>query len=190
MILIFVLYAFLGATFTIGKEALLYVPPIFFIGLRMVIAGLLLLGYVKFYKKQSFKFKFKLSHLYWILAVAFFQFYLSFTLEFVSLKYLTSAKTCLLYNLSPIITALLSYFVFKEFMTMKKWAGLGIGFLGFFPLLLAQAPSDENILGTIGFISIPELLMFGAVVTSCISWIAMKKLTKEYKYCLFFINGL
>lgn len=188
MLLIFFVYTLFASTFTVGKEALLYISPIFLTGFRMITAGALSLAFVKLYKKQSFHIK--PEHFVWIAMVAVLQFYLSFTLEFVSLNYLTSAKTCLLFNLSPFVTALFSYIFFKEIMTPKKWLGFIIGFAGFFPILRAQAPASEKVLGYFGFISWPEIMMFGSVVSSCAGWIALRKLTREYNHCYFFINGL
>ncbi len=147
MWLILLLYAFFASTFTIGKEAIMHVPPLFFITIRMVIAGALLLGFVKF--RDHLAFKIKREHYKWFAAIVLFHIYFSYSLEFVSLKYITSAKACLLYSLSPFITAVFSYIYFKEVMTPKKWAGLIIGFLGFLPVMIASAPVVENTLGSL-----------------------------------------
>ena len=122
MFLLFVLYAFFASTFIIGREAVLAVPPMFFIGIRMVIAGILLIGFVRIFNKENFKFK--KEDFFWFAGIVLFHIYLSYILEFISLQYLTGAKVSLLFNLSPFITALFAYFFFGELLSFKKWIGL------------------------------------------------------------------
>ncbi len=188
MISIFILYALFGSTFTIGKEAIAHIPPIFFIGLRMILAGILLIGFVKFYQKKSVRIKSK--DLILVGLVAFFQFYLSFVLEFVALDYLPSSKVALLYNTSPFITAFLSYLFFSEVMTFRKWIGLIASFLAFIPLIMETADGKELALGAIGSFSIPEILLLTAVVASCLGWIAMRPLTRDHSNSYILINGV
>jgi drug/metabolite transporter (DMT)-like permease len=184
---IFVLYALFGATFTLGEAAVRSVPPLFFIGTRMIIAGILLLGFVLFKKRKEFKFN--ISDWPWFLGIVLFHIYLSYCTEFFSFQYLTSSKVALFYNLSPFITALLSYAFFKEIMTPKKWLGLGIGFAGFFPILKSSAPSVESSLGSIGFVSYAEIIALVSVTSACFGWVFMKKLTTERGYSYIFVNG-
>src|SRR5438552_6442085 len=102
MLLIIVLYMLLASTFTIAKAVLLYVQPIFFIGLRMVLAGSLLLGYTYLFRRSWIRF----TSAHWPLfaQIIIFHIYLAYTLEFIALQTISSAKACLLYNLSPFIT--------------------------------------------------------------------------------------
>ena len=53
MILILILYALFGSTFILGREAVMAVPPIFFIGIRMLLASAFLLTFTKFYSGTS-----------------------------------------------------------------------------------------------------------------------------------------
>jgi hypothetical protein len=55
MILVLLLYASLASTFTLGKMLLSFLPPFLLIGVRMVIAGSLLLGFHYFTTKEKFK---------------------------------------------------------------------------------------------------------------------------------------
>jgi len=188
MLSIIALYALFGSTFTIGKVGISFVPPIFFTGIRMILAGFLLLAFVKFYQKKSIKIATK--YLWLVALVAIFQFYASFVFEFVALDYLPTAKASLLYNTSPFITAFFSYLCFSEVMTFRKWIGLIASFLAFIPLLLAGSDGRELVLGSVGFISIPEILLLLAVVSSCVGWIAMRPLTREYNQCYILVNGI
>ena len=187
MYLVLILYALFGATFTLGDAAVRVMPPLLFIAIRMMLAGLLLLGFVKTQHKEDFKFDMK--HLPWFLGIVFFHIYLSYCTEFFSFQYLTSAKVAMFYNLSPFITALFAYFVFKEVMTPRKWLGLAIGFGGFLPLLESKAPAVESTLGTFGFISVAEIIALVSVTSACAGWVFMKKLTTEFHYSYIFVNG-
>lgn len=162
------------------------VPPIFFIGIRMVFASLILLGFIKFWQRDSLAIKRKDAP--WFIGIVFFHIYISYVLEFSGLKYLTGAKACLLYNLSPFVTALFSYFFFGELMTKRKWVGLAIGFLAFIPSLMVEAPAQELSAGGFGFISWPELMLMASVTSACAGWIFMRKLTRELGYSYFFVN--
>jgi drug/metabolite transporter (DMT)-like permease len=78
MFLLFVLYAFFASTFIIGREAVLAVPPMFFIGIRMVLAGILLVGFVRIFNKESFKIK--KEDLFWFAGIVLFHIYGSYVL--------------------------------------------------------------------------------------------------------------
>ncbi|MCF7900052.1 DMT family transporter [Candidatus Babeliales bacterium] len=187
MYLILILYALFGSTFTLGDAVVRVMPPLLFISIRMILSGLLLLGFVKIQHKKDFKFNIK--HLPWFLGIIFFHIYLSYSSEYFSFQYLSSAKVALFYNLSPFITALFAYFIFKEIMTPRKWLGLAIGFGGFLPLLESQAPSIESTLGNFGFISVAEIIALVSVTSACIGWIFLKKLTTDFNYSYIFVNG-
>lgn len=188
MVAILALYALFGSTFILGKEAVSFVPPIFFIGIRMVLASLFLLLFIKLYQKHSLKIKREDAP--WFAGIILFHIYVSYVFEFVGLQYLSGAKTSLLFNLSPFVTALFSYFFFKEVMTPRKWIGLLIGFCAFLPSLLSQTPGTENTLGSIGFISYPELFLIISVISASAGWIFMRKLTRERGYTYFFVNTI
>lgn len=188
MILILILYALFGSTFILGREAVMAVPPIFFIGIRMLLASGLLLAFTKFYSGTSLVIKRK--DYFWFAGIVLFHIYIAYIFEFVALQYITGSKACLLYNLSPFITALFSYLFFSEIMTLRKWIGLAIGFGAFLPILLSQAPAQELVNGEYAYISYPEILLLISIVSSCIGWTFMRKLTRELGYAYFFVNTI
>ena len=59
MYLVLILYALTGATFTLGDAVVRVMPPLLFIGIRMILAGLLLLTFVNIQHKEDFKFNIK-----------------------------------------------------------------------------------------------------------------------------------
>ncbi|MCL4229646.1 EamA family transporter [Candidatus Dependentiae bacterium] len=187
MTLVIVLYALLASTFTLGKAALFYFKPFFFIGLRMVPAGLILLGYLYFFRRERFVFHRK--DVWFFLQVILFHIYATFLLEFWALQYLTSSKACLLYNTSPFFAAIFSYFFFKEVLTRKKFVGLLVGFLGFLPIMLTEGPQEAS-LPEVSFLSTAEIVLLLSVVTSVYGWILMREMVKIRGYSPFMVNGV
>jgi drug/metabolite transporter (DMT)-like permease len=186
MLYVFLLYALFASVFTIAKTALEYSQPFFLLGSRMLLAGVLLLGYQFFIKKERFQFDKKT---WWrIIGLSLFNIYLTNAFEFWGLKYLTSFKTCFIYSLSPFVSALLSYFMFEEKLNWKKWSGLLLGFLGFVPILLSQTASEEQT-GHIFFFSWAELAVMMAAICSVYGWILLRQLVKEHNLSQLSANG-
>ena len=173
MILVLLMYMFFATTFVFGKMALAYSEPMFFIGIRMIVAGVLLLAYQYLRCPKELTYDKKLWWLY--LHIILFHIFAAFTLEFWALKYVAASKACLIYNLSPFVTALYAYILTNERLTIKKWVGLGIGFIGALPILLSQSYMEAGA-GTLLRISLPEIALLGAVASSAYGWLTMKKL--------------
>lgn len=184
-LLLLLLCAFSASTFTVGKAALQYTIPMFLIGIRLFISGIIFLIYY-YYKYRELPSLHK--HDYWVLAqVSFASFYFAYSMEFWSLQYLSSSKTAILYNLSPIIAACFSYFVFNEKMTFKKIIGLAICLLSFLPILLVPEPEEAQ---SIFFLSWPVLGVFAAVVSFTYGWVVMRKAIKRHFIPTVFVNGI
>ena len=186
MVFVILLYLLFASTFTLGKAALSYVPPFLFIGMRMIFGGSLLLTYYRFITKQKIAIKNYDYSLF--LRIVVFHIFCAYTLEFWALEFVSSAKACLLYNLSPFITALFSYFLFAEKLSYRQLCGLLVGFLGFIPILLAQTPLEE-LSWHVGFLSCYELALIGSVVSSAYGWMVMKDLINK-GYSFIMINGI
>ena len=153
----------------------------------MTIGGLILLSYLFFYANEHFVLKRK--HIWWFVQMIILGIYVTYALRFWALKYMPAAKTNFIYNLSPFMSALYSYFLFNERLSAKKWLGLGVGFLGLIPILLSTT-RPEQALGEFTFISWPELAVILSVATHTYSWIVMRKLVKEKNYSPMMVNGI
>lgn len=186
MIFVIILYLLFASTFTLGKAALLYVPPFLFIGVRMVLAGTLLLGYYRFIAQQKITVQKKDYSLF--ARIILFHIFCAYTLEYWALEHVTSAKACLLYNLSPFVTALFSYFLYAERLTYRQVCGLIVGFLGFIPILIAQSPA-EQLSWHIGLFSCYEMALIASVIASAYGWMVMKSLINK-KYSFILVNGI
>jgi drug/metabolite transporter (DMT)-like permease len=202
LILVFILYMLFASTFTLAKAAMLYMAPFFFIGVRMLIAGSLLLGYLYFtrYFTQKISGQDKpglLSEirLYvtqdWklLLQLGFFHIFCAYTLEFWALQYVSSGKAALIFSASPFITALLLHMLYRDRLSRKQWAGLSIGFLGLLPVIIPHI-AQESLVGSIGLFSYPELALIGSVISSCYGWLVFKELMVHRGYEPLTLNGI
>jgi drug/metabolite transporter (DMT)-like permease len=186
MALVLLLYGLFASVFTVGKLGLEVSSPFFLVGSRMGIAGALMLSYLYFFKREQLKLKKEDLLQFFLLGT--FNIFLTNVCEFWGLKYLTAAKTCFLYSLSPFVSALLAYLLLNERMTGKKWLGLIVGFLGFIPVLLHQT-SQEELTGHFWIFSWAELAVMTAAVSSVYGWIILSKLMRQGYHPLL-VNGV
>jgi drug/metabolite transporter (DMT)-like permease len=187
MFLVFLLYALFAAVFVICKMGLLYAQPLFLVGSRMAMAGILMMAYQLIVDPKAFAFSRKA--LWLVFFLAFFNIYLTNACEAWGLQYLSSAKTCLIYSLSPFASALLSFFLFSETLSKRKWLGLCIGFIGFIPIALESAPVAE-LSDTFLSFSFPELAVTVAAFSSVYGWVLLKQLITEHSVAPMVANGL
>lgn len=186
MYLLILLSALSASTFILSKSLLAYAPPIFIIGVRMLGAGLLFYLYYSLTTRPEERKRIEYQDIFLFIQTGLISFYFSFIFEIWSLQYLTAAKTSFLYNLSPFVASVFSYIFFNEKMTIKKFIGLSIGFLGFIPILIAT-PIKEPL--SFGFISWAELGMLCAVLCYTYGWIVMRRLIKK-KYSATLVNAV
>lgn len=187
MLLIVLLYALFASSFSLSKAILQYTTPTFLVGVRMVVAGIILLAYQYFSPRE--KFKVKKKHIWLFLQIILFGIYISYLLRFWGLKYMPSFKAAFIYNLSPFLSSYYSYLFFNERITKKQWLGLMIGFIGLLPVIMSSSAS-EQVLGEFAFISWPELAIIGAVILHSYSWIVVRKLVKDKSYSPMMVNGI
>ena len=192
MILIILLYFLCAATFPLAKATLALAHPFFYVGIRMTIAGLLLLSVYRFFKgplppmKRLSRHSGQRSDVSLFLQVALFSIYCAYMLDLWSLQYLTSIESAFIFNLSPFMAALFSYLWFAEMMTATKWIGLGLGSASVLPLLFARngelvAVSTEQI--------VPIVALICSVAASAYGWIVMRELVKNRDYAPLVVNG-
>lgn len=176
LFLVFLTFFIWSTSFTLGKTTLACCPPVFLTGARMFIAGVLILAFLFLFKRKDFKLT--KQQIFPLILLSFSAVYLTNVFEFWGLQYLTAAKACFIYSLSPFLSALFSYFQFKEKITGKKLLGLLIGFVGFVPVLISQSGAEE-LRGGLSFLSWAEISLILAVVFSVYGWVLLRKLGKE-----------
>lgn len=190
MILIILLYLICACTFTIAKATLAFSQPIFYVGVRMIAAGALLLGITRFFKgTRTGGDSLRIKTGDWLLfaQIIFFNIYIAYVFDLWSLHYITSIESALVFNLSPFAAAAFSYVWFSERLTSKKFLGLCIGSLSIVPLLFART-GETIALDTTRLV--PLLMLIISVVASAYGWIVMRELIKNRSYSPFFINGV
>lgn len=180
------MYATWSSIFSLGKMALENSPPIFLIGFRMVFAGVILLTWL-FIEDRS-RLKIGKKQILPLTALAVFSIYLTNILEFWGLQYLSAAKTCFIYGLSPFFAAIFSYIYFREKVNMRKLLGIIIGFSGFVPVLMMQTGS-ENLLSAFSVFSWPELAIMGAAIFSVYGWVLLRIIVKNQTLSPMYANG-
>jgi drug/metabolite transporter (DMT)-like permease len=171
--LLVIVNALFATTFTICKAALnTGITPVFLIGLRMSIAGFCLLTYWYLFgltQKGKIKENLKGVILYTCFGIA-----VAFLVGSWVLRNTTSIKLSLVFNLSPFISALLSYFMLKEKINRKRWIGLSVGLFGFVPLALCSTESSSILK-----LGIFDFLMLVPVFAYTYGWVQMRALVKN-----------
>lgn len=184
--LVVLLYATWSSVFTFGKAVLEYTTPLFLTGTRMLLAGAMMLLFLAIRNRSQFS----LDKRKWLSigALAIFSIFLTNVLEFWGLQYLTAAKTCFIYSLSPFFAALFSYFHFKEKMSKAKWIGMFIGVLGMIPVFMTQTGSEE-LFSAFGFLTWPTLAIVGAALFSVYGWVILRLIVKDSEISPVMANG-
>ena len=180
------MYAIWSSVFSIAKITLAYSSPIFLTAFRMLLAAVLLLAFLAITKRSSFKLQWR--QILSITVLAFFSIYATNILEFWAVQYMSAAKTCFIYSLSPFFAALFSYLHFGEKMNSKKWLGLLLGFIGIIPVLTLQTGSEE-LLNAFGFLSWPALAIMGAALCSVYGWVLLRIVVRDQMISPSMANG-
>lgn len=180
--LIFLLYALLASTFTLGKVLLFYAPPLFLTAIRMSIAGTLLLGmYYLFDKKRLLVFS------AWdyvgLFLISFVHILIPYSTEFFALQNVASSCAALVYNLSPFFTALFSYWVFHEVMTPKKWVGFLLGLIGIIYFIKPDQLCYNGFDWSYG-------LLLVSVSSASLGWVIVRYFINKRGFSILFINGI
>ncbi|HJZ23074.1 MAG TPA: DMT family transporter [Candidatus Babeliales bacterium] len=186
MLVLLLAYALMAATFPLAWVVMQHAQPFFTIGFRMTIAGIFLLGYL-LVRGQSIRFLRSDAKLF--VYVILFHIFIAYISEFYGLTMVYGAMAALIYNLSPFITALVSYWVLKERLSFYKYLGLLIGFLGFLPIAYSQISSGAVLLRSFPF-SWGELLILVSVISAVFGWMTVRKLVVERSYSPLHVNGI
>lgn len=179
MIWVVLLYALCASTFTLSKAILQYCPPFLYIGIRMLLAG----GFIYLYARKHTQNTFQKAHFSLFAQIILFHIFFAYTLELWGLQYVSSIESAYIFNLSPFITALFSYYWFNEKMTLLKVVGLLLGWGSLIPLMTSPYASTYTE-GTI----VPALAIILCVISSAYGWVVFRVLIKDHGYSASYIN--
>lgn len=187
MLGILIINAIFSIIFPIGKLAMVYAGPFLTIAFRMFLGGMLLLGYRYLVPDTQ---KHYMNPHFWrdVILLALFNVFLTNGCEFWGLRFMSSAKTSFIYNLSPFFSALFGYYYFDERMTSKKWIGLLISFIGFIPIFVMQSP-QETPLHHFFIFSTAEIALLVATISLTYGWIVMQDVVRNKKFDVVLANG-
>ncbi len=171
-------------TLMISKAALQHVAPIFFVALRMLGGGMLLLGYQYFFNRDHFVLPAR-KDLGLIVQIAFFQLCITFVFTMYAIKAFSAARAALMYNIAPFIAAFFSWLMFDEVMTKKKYLGVLIGFVGTIPMLVVE----DGMTGA-SYLSGVGLMLFIAVVCNVYGYTLIRTLVKFRGYAPLMVVSL
>ena len=142
----------------------------------MLIGGTGILTYL--YVTKSIQCRLQLKDWAHYTKIGVFGVFIPYCLRAWALQYMPSTKAAFIFTFMPFSTALLSYYFYREKLSRQKIAGLSIGLIGMLPTLLTTT-STENSLGSIGFISLPELAVIGSVLSFSYNLINLQVLVKH-----------
>ncbi|MBN1549532.1 DMT family transporter [Candidatus Babeliales bacterium] len=187
MKLIILFNAISAASFPISKYLIGVMPPFLLTAVRQLLSGIALLVYQYFMKPHTLYIKRK----DWgsLVAIGLWLMCLSLVPIYYSLDYITTARSSFIFNLTPFITAFLSYLYFKETLTIKKTLGLFIAIVGFLPLLLTESPGESSKNGMLWIFSYGELFAIGGVFAWAYGWVLVRKLVSCKRYSPIAIMG-
>ena len=188
MYLVFLAYFLLASAFSANKVLLGWLPPTFFVGIRMLCAGLIMVAW-NYRKSHRLKFDYFKKDLLTICGIALFTTYFPSLLKAYGLQGLPSSKAAMIGSCDPFVTAMYAYVLWKERLSFKQFLGITIGFLGVM-LLMTGGSLPEQTLHAWFIFSWPELAALGAVVVGRYGWILVRSLLKKERYKPTEINGL
>jgi len=162
MLLPLAIYAVDAISFTMSKAILSYLPPLLYVGSRILIAGGILLGYTVYKQGGLHMIHTLYANITSFLKLMLVQTYIPYTLSFTALQQVTSVEASLIYNISPCITAIFSYALFRKRLSWIKILGLTISMGALIPLFY------HRIIGSYGeaFKSVDALMLLVISVTS------------------------
>lgn len=188
MIAIFLGFALLASAMIANKVALFSFPPILFVAVRMVGAGLILLAY-QWRKSERLHWRYLKIDVAMLLAISLLTTLIPSIFKAHALKHMISAKFTLFGSIDPFITALYAYVLYRERLTWSRLLGMFIGFAGLLILIFSTSFSQEH-LPVFGVFSYPELAALAAPLLGRMGWMLVQKLLRRERYTAPEINGV
>lgn len=187
MIDIIALHALFGTSIPISKKLLSFTSPVLLTGLRMTIAGSILMLFNMIWQKKAVGMQRKLWSYY--AQIILIGVYFRYILRYWGLQHMPAVKMGFLVNSTPFVAAIFSYIFFNELLTRKQWIGLTLGFLGYVPILLTTSSSEQKF-GEMFFISWPEIAIFASVIAYCYYMTISRRLIRDHNHSASLTNGI
>lgn len=188
MIRIFLTFALLASAITTNKLLLSPLPPIFFVGIRMLLAGIIL-WFINYFQDKRLSLKFIKQDLFVLFLITLCTTYIPAVCKSIALKHMASSQAAFFGTLDPFITAIYSYFIFNEKLTFNNLVGICVAIIGSLVLLITNNP-DIISHSTIFWVSLPQICAFLAIAIGRYGWILIQMLLKKGHYTPIAINSI
>lgn len=189
MFLIIILYFILAITFVFAKSAVSACSPIFFTGVRMVLAGALLLVPEIIKNKKLSIFPLKKIDILLFSIVTFLHIYIPFIGEFWALQYIDALKVNFLFALTPFFAIFFESLFYQKVPSMQKTAGTLIGFCALFLILHIHGNHETFAFAQFFSLSFAEFILLFSIINGTLAWFYIKKLSDRH-FSISVINGV
>jgi drug/metabolite transporter (DMT)-like permease len=184
---IFLLYVVRPLQGNISKLVMQSGPFATCVALRLLIVGMFM--WMMHISTRKSKTKLEPLDLSLLFQASFFGLYICYLGCFWSLQYLTISKYYFLFMLTPFFTALFSRVCKTEVLSYNKLVSLGIGVIGFIPILVVKDAS-ESLFKSFYIFNLPEIVLMISIASYAYSLIVMRQLLVERRRSLWMINGI
>jgi len=185
-IITFLIYS----TAVVVNRSILQTFPLFlFVGLRMLLGGLILFSIASIKNRNNFKWSYLKHDKYFLAGAIITSMILAPLMKAYSLKYMFAGKSAFLGSLSPFYTAIFAYFLLGEYLTKKKLFGIIVAIFGAIVLCFSSSESEEALKAFL-FFSFPELAAIFGVAFKRFGWILKQVLLKNDRYSVNEINSI
>ncbi len=183
--IIFFTFALFASGIFVNKILLTIIPPVLFVGIRMLSAGIILLSYT--WKKRTYTLAQLKEDWRFLTGIAFFTTYTPSILKNYALKNLETGHATLLGSIDPFVTALYAYLLFGEKLTRNKIIGILIACAG---VLFSVNLSNVGTKTCTGPLLLPQAAALCAVLFSRFGWIMVQHQLRKNRYPPAQLNGL
>ncbi len=177
MIQIIVPFALFASAISVNKLILRTLPPILFVGVRMLLAGIIMAVYFRARGYQSMHWRILRPRIIALVPIALATMYVPAILKAYGLKHLTSSKLALIGSLDPFITALYGYILWGQRLRLNHILGIFLGFAGVFTMIIYTQAQDVTQQWWI--FSLAEVAALGSVCISRLGWIGVQKTLQQ-----------
>lgn len=188
MLSIFFCYMLFASGIFVNKLILSVLSPSMLSGIRMLVSGLIIfvINWRSYANGGLSKFR---MHWKTFLVITLFTNFLPTLCKAYAIKNLISSKAAFIGSIDPFVTAFYAYLIYNESLTLKKWVGVVLGFIGTILLVSTSSPVEAS-LGTFLMISLPEFAAIASVAISRLGWILVQKQMRTNMFSAIDINGV
>lgn len=183
-------YALFASALSVNKVILFSLSTWFFVGIRRLVAGIILFTYITITSKsERLKLRYIRDDIAIILYISILTMFIPSILKAYSFQNLVSSKAALLGSLDPFVTAIYAYCLWGEKINKTQLLGMLVALGGVLVLMTSSSPT-EFAQGEWGIFSLPEIAMIASLIINRYGWILARDLLKAERYSSSEFNSL